>query len=634
MCGIAGLLGEGVHHYPGLLAAMGTSLRHRGPDGDGLWSDGAVVGLVHRRLAILDLTDAGLQPMASRDGRWLITFNGEIYNHRALRAELEAQTSRNWRGHSDTEVLVEAIAAFGVEDALQRCEGMFALAVWDMRDRRLHLARDRFGEKPLYVGWVGKDIVFASELRALRQHPAWRHAVEPRGLNWYFQMGYVPAPWSIHPGVYKLPAATLLTLSPADAGVAPGVEDFCARLRHYWSMEGVVASARAEPWRGTHEEAMSAVQAALDASVRDKMLADVPVGALLSGGIDSTLVVSSMARQSAMPIRTFTVGFDAVGMDESEPAARTAEFWGTDHHRIALPGEAALSLVDRISEVYDEPFADAAQLPALMVSQVLRSQVKVALTGDGGDELFQGYQRHLDAARNWSWLGRMPAAARRGLAATLGFASGMVARGGLAEGFRRQAWRIGAPDLEGYGKALMTFVAASPATGHDPVAWPGLPAALANASPGACLRWLDQAFALPEGINTKLDRASMSTGLELRAPFLDTRLFALAWRLPEDWLVGGGKGKRILRELAISQSPRGTAARPKQGFDVPLARWLRGPLRQWAHELLAPESLETDPNIDARRVRDMLQQHMTRRADYGHALWAVLMYRSWMLRHG
>lgn len=634
MCGIAGVLGRGAHACAGLLAEMGDALRHRGPDGDGVWTDGVGVGFVHRRLAILDLSDAGRQPMSSRDGGWVLCFNGEIYNHRELRAELEARRPRVWRGHSDTEVLVEAIAEFGIDGALGRCEGMFALAAWDASRQTLHLARDRFGEKPLYVGWIGGEIVFASELKALRLHPEWRHSVEPHALAWYFQVGYVPAPWSIHQGVYKLPAATMISLSPIDAASLPGINGFQSRLKRYWRMEDVVAAARSQPWEGSHDEAMSAVQEALDASVRSKMMADVPVGALLSGGIDSTLVVASMARQSTAPVKTFTVGFDAGNGDESESAARTAQYWGCEHHPLALRGQSALRLIERLPEVYDEPFADAAQLPAILVSQALHEQVKVALTGDGGDELFQGYQRYLDASRNWRFLGRIPGPWRKALAGMVRHASTLTIRGRLAESLTRQATRIGSRDLEEYGRALMTFVGSAVDSGRQDRAWPSLPAALHGSSPGACLRWLDQAFALPEGINTKLDRASMSTGLELRVPFLDTRLFSLSWRLPDAWLSQGGQGKRILRKLAMTQAPPGTAVRRKQGFDVPMAQWLRGPLRAWAGDLLAPAAIAGDPLLDEVLIGRMFDDHQARKADHAHALWALLVYRMWSLRHG
>ncbi|HEX4853465.1 asparagine synthase (glutamine-hydrolyzing) [Arenimonas sp.] len=634
MCGIAGLLGSGASGAAELLLAMGEALRHRGPDGAGVWTDGCTIGLVHRRLSILELTEAGHQPMHSRDARWTLSFNGEIYNHALLKRELEAIRQRSWRGRSDTEVLVEAIAEFGVEGALQRCEGMFALAVWDARLQVLHLARDRFGEKPLYVGWIGGDIVFGSELRALREHPGWRHAVEPRALDWYFRVGYVPAPWSIHPGVYKVPAATLISLGPGDTGAAPGVGGFRSRLRRYWSVEEAVSASLSDPWEGSYSEAMEAVQGVLDASVRSKMLADVPIGALLSGGIDSTLVVASMARQSVGQVKTFTVGFEVGASDESEPASQTASYWGTDHQTVLLPADSALNMVDRLADVYDEPFADAAQLPAILVSQALNGKVKVALTGDGGDELFQGYQRYLDADRNWRMLRLVPASLRPSLAAAVRAVSGISIRGAFAERMLRQSERIGARDLESYGLSLMTFVGASAGFSPDGNAWPGIPKVLSNTSPGPCLRWLDQSFSLPEGINTKLDRASMSTGIELRAPYLDVPLFSLAWRLPESWLATGGVGKCILRSLARTQAPPQISTLRKQGFDVPIAEWLRGPLRDWASDLLSIPALKEDPFLDPTRIRRMLEDHLARRADHAHALWAVLVYRVWAVRHG
>lgn len=634
MCGLAGLLGPGAADSA-LLETMGIALAHRGPDGQGQWLDAnAGVGLVHRRLSIVDLSPAGSQPMVSIDGRWVLAFNGEIYDHKALRAALEAEAPRTWRGHSDTEVLLEAISAWGVEATLARCNGMFALAAWDKRDGVLLLARDRTGEKPLYVGTVGQDLVFGSELKPFRRHPHWRHDVEPRALAWLLEVGYVPAPWSIHPGVFKLPAGSLLVLRAGDADWRPDVAAFNARIHRWWRLEDVIATARARPWRGDESEALAVLRGALDRAVALRMLADVRVGALLSGGIDSTLVVASMVRQSSTPVHTYTVGFEEPGIDEAAAAESTARFLGTRHTALMMPSGAALDLVGRLPDVYDEPFADAAQLPAMLVAEAARREVVVALTGDGGDEVFHGYQRYLDAERAWRMLGRLPRVGRRALAASLGLAGRCAPASPLRRRLLRQAGRMGAHDIEDYAAALIRFPGARPAERDGDPAWPARPVTLEGDCVGERLRFLDQVFALPEGIHTKLDRASMAVGLELRVPLLDPDLLALAWSLPSSWHARDGVGKRLLRNLAAASSPPGTANRPKQGFDVPVGAWLRGPLRDWAEALLAPSALAAEPLLDADHARLLWREHLAGRAEHGHALWALLMFRAWSERHG
>lgn len=634
MCGLAGLMGPGAADAA-LAAAFSAALAHRGPDGEGIWTDPTSgIALVHRRLSILDLSPAGAQPMVSTDGRWVLAFNGEIYNHTVLRHRLDAESPRSWRGHSDTEVLLEAIAAWGVEPTLRHCNGMFALAAWDRREGALVLARDRTGEKPLYVGAVGPDVVFASELKAFRGHPAWRHAVEPSALAWLLEFGYVPAPWSIHPGVFKLPAGSVLRLHATDAGWRPSVEAFQARLQRWWKLDEVISAARAFPFDEGEGAALEAIQSLIDDSVSLRMTADVPVGALLSGGIDSTLVVASMVRHSQRRVRTFTVGFDDPAFDEAGEAAGIARHLGTEHTVLRLPAQAALALVSRLPEVYDEPFADAAQLPALLVAEAARREVVVALTGDGGDEVFHGYQRYLDAERAWRVLGPLPPGARAGIAGVLGRIGRGIPAGSLSRRLLRQSTRMGAGDADAYGRALMRFPGSRGLTNPNDPAWPALPESLSRASIGEQLRWRDQAIALPEGIHTKLDRASMAVGLELRVPLLDPRIIELSWRLPAQWHSRGGVGKRLLRRLLQGVAPTGIAQARKRGFDVPVRAWLRGPLRGWAAQLLAPRALAREPLLDAAQVSRLWQEHLAGRADNGLALWALLMYRAWSERHG
>ncbi len=635
MCGLAGILGPWNEERSALLAAMGESLRHRGPDDEGLWNPQGPLGLVHRRLAIVDLSAAGAQPMVSKDGRWILVFNGEIYNHRAIRLTLEGDGIGGWRGHSDTEVLLEAIAHWGFEAALQRCNGMFALAAWDVRRQELWLARDRTGEKPLYVGWLGGDLVFASELKALRRHPAWQHAVDPGAMSLMLSLGYVPAPLSIHPGVFKLPAASLVRFVLRDAASPPDAGDFAAMIKRYWRLEEIVDASLDDLWRESEVAALEAIQNLLDEAVAMRMVADVPVGALLSGGIDSSLVVASMARQASSSVRTFTVCFEEAGINEAEHASETALYLGTRHEVLPLPSGSALELVERLPEVYDEPFADAAQLPALLVADAARGQVTVVLTGDGGDELFHGYQRYLDGERLWARIGHWPEALRRGMAGSARGLAGITGTGAIAERLRRQAGRLGGGDFDDYYRRLLGFPGALPGAPPNRVpgfTWPRSPPRLREF--GARMRFVDQALSLPEGIHVKLDRASMAAGLELRVPLLDHRLLELAWRLPPAWHAKGGVGKRMLRKLAERQLPQGLASRRKQGFDVPISSWLRGPLRTWAQDLLSPSAIAADPMLDAAAVERCLSEHLSRHADHGYALWALLMYRTWSLRYG
>lgn len=622
-----------------LLLSMGSSLRHRGPDDAGIWFDDRIgVGLAHRRLAVVDLSPAGAQPMHSHDGRYVLSFNGEIYNHSELRQALIEAGVSGWHGHSDTEVLLAAVVEWGLDEALRRCNGMFAIALWDRSSEQLVLARDRTGEKPLYVGWVSGALVFGSELRALRCHPEWKREVEPSALALMLRLGYVPAPWSIQKNVFKLPAASLLRLRIADAAAPLSIEAFTARLEAYWSLDETVGQALAHPWDGTEDGAIDALQALLDDAVRIRMMADVSVGALLSGGVDSSLVVASMQRQSRSPVRTFTVGFDEVALDESGPARDIAQLLGTEHEEIRVSASHALDMVARLPDVYDEPFADVAQIPALLVCEAARKRVTVALTGDGGDELFHGYQRYLNAESSWGILHGLGEGGRRVAGGVLEQAGRLAPRGKRSASLLRQAARIPAIDGDDYYARLLAFTGGGGGIGGEVLsrglrwAWPRIPTNVSGLAQR--MRYVDQRLSLPEGIHSKLDRASMAVALELRVPLLDPRLLALSWRMPQRWLARRGTGKLLLRKMLGRQLPSSLASRPKHGFDVPISAWLRGPLREWAADLLSDEALRRDAWIDAKVVRSLFDDHLSGRADYGYALWALLMYLSWSARHG
>lgn len=631
MCGLVGYIGGDPDRREMFLRSAAAALKHRGPDGSGIWNPEGPIGLAHRRLAIVDLSDAGAQPMSSADGRWVITFNGEIYNHRQLREELSDGRSSAWRGHSDTEVLVDAIARFGIVETLRRCNGMFAMAAWDREASELWLARDSTGEKPLYVGWVGGGVAFASELRALRAHTAWAGGVDQEALAWMLTFGYVPAPLSIHPGVFKLPAGCCLALRPGDERRAPSSDEFKARLVRWWRLDELAGSASARDERMSGTEALDRLDALLDDAVDLRMQADVPVAAMLSGGIDSTLVVSSMVRRAPGNVRTFTVAFDEPGVDEAAHAAAVARSLGTLHEEVRCPAGAALALVDRLPDIYDEPFADPAQIPAVLVSEAIRQQVPVALTGDGGDELFEGYQRHLDALVWWGVMGRLGASGRMSVGSTLRRLSDLLPAGSASRASGRLGARLAAEDFDDYYRRVLQFPE-SAALGLHAARRLGLPSPPAGlVALGARMRFVDQMLGLPEGIHTKLDRASMSAGLELRVPFLDPRIQALSWQLPADSHAGAGTGKLWLRRLLARRMPGGVAKRRKQGFDVPIGEWLRGPLKPWAMELLS----EMGDFLPSRtHVEQVWAAHLVGRRDATYAMWAVLSYLAWARRHG
>lgn len=630
MCGLTGYMGGTACSRGVFLRESAEALRHRGPDSQGIWNPEGPVGLGHRRLAIVDLSAAGAQPMASTDGRWVIAFNGEIYNHRDLRAQLDTSHAVAWRGHSDTEVLLECIARHGVAETLRRCNGMFALAAWDRERQELWLARDGTGEKPLYAGWVGGGIAFASELHALRVHPDWRGGVDQDALPWMLAFGYVPAPLSIHPGIFKLPAGGCLVLRPGDEARVPSCEEFAARLTPWHRLEEQLPADGARVQGVSDNEWLDRLDALLDDAVRLRMQADVPVAALLSGGIDSTLVVSSMVRHAPQQVRTFTVAFDEPGVDESAHAAAVACRLGTLHEEIRCPAGAALALVERLPDVYDEPFADPAQIPAILVSQAVRHKAPVALTGDGGDELFEGYQRHLDAAAWWRLAGPIGHRGRRGASAVLRGLADMLPASRVSLAASRLGGRLPALDFDDYYRRVLQFPGSLGQAGRN--RWPRWPAPPATLQAlGARMRFADQVLALPEGIHTKVDRASMSVGLEMRVPLLDPRIQALSWQLPPDTHTAAGQGKRWLRALLARRLPGEVARRRKQGFDVPIGDWLRGPLKPWAMELMAGMG---DALPGRARIARLWNAHQAGKRDASYALWAALSYLAWRQRHG
>lgn len=644
MCGIAGLFDRSVSTVESDLAAicrrMTQAIQHRGPDDSGCWTDAAHgVALGHRRLSILDPSPQGHQPMSSSSGRFVMTFNGELYNFRELRVELERHGAR-FRGTSDTEVLLEAIERWGIEETLPRLNGMFAIGLWDGQQRRLSLVRDRFGEKPLYFADLGARVVFASELFALRECPWNQWRVDRAALAAFTRDLCVPAPLSILEHTRKLCPGTMVSF------------DFDSRSEHlhvYWSAGEAAAAAAANRFKGTFEDATSELERCLRKSARARMVADVPLGALLSGGIDSSAVVACMAAESSQPIRTFSIGVTDRAYDEAPYARRVAERLGTVHTEHYVGEAEIMSAVQDVVGIYDEPFADSSQVPTLLVSRMARSAVSVALTGDGGDELFGGYSRYDVVPRMWDRLARVPSWVRRrspvgtaarytpspilnslfrGSARLRGYEARFPDRSSL---FARVDAIAAAPSLEAlYELMLMQW--------KDPQALVPQERAVSvgqtvqwksTASPIERLMLHDTVRYLPDDLLVKVDRAAMSVALETRLPFLDPDLFALAWSLPLDYRRANGEGKRVLKAVLERYLPAELVRRPKMGFSIPIGRWLTGPLRDWAEELLDERRLRTEGFFDVAAVRSAWERHLSRESAWSHEIWIVLQFQAW-----
>ncbi len=647
MCGLAGFLdldrGQGADALRTTAGRMADALRHRGPDDAGVWADAeAGVALGFRRLSIIDLSAEGHQPMHSASGRYVLVFNGEVYNFEVLRRELEAAgAAPTFRGHSDTEVMLAAFEAWGVEAAVRRFVGMFAFALWDRRDRRLYLVRDRLGEKPLYYGRFGGLFLFGSELKALRAHPGFRGDLDRAALALYLRHSCIPAPYSIYKGVFKLPPATILTLDAANHVGTPTPVP-------YWSARQAAEDGAADPLTGGEADCVDRLEHLLRDAVRQEMVADVPLGAFLSGGVDSSVVVALMQAQSSRPVKTFTIGFHEDQYNEAVHAKAVAKHLGTDHTELYVTPDEAMAVIPRLPAVYDEPFADASQVPTFLVSQLAVRSVTVSLSGDGGDESFAGYTRYLRAAAVWGSARRVPRALRGTAAAAL---SALSPRGwdrafaAVRPLLPRRLARYAAGDkVHKFADALRSADAPesfyhclmSKWTRSDRLVrsadLPGPVRADGGARAAGFVQRLqayDMATYLPDDILTKVDRASMAVSLEVRAPLLDHRVVAFAARVPLGMKVRDGTGKWLLRRLLDRHVPRELVERPKMGFVVPIGAWMRGPLREWAESLLDEQRLRREGVFDPAPIRRKWAEHLSGARDWQRELWDVLMFQAW-----
>lgn len=649
MCGVVGFMGSTSFadrdSATSTLRRMADRIATRGPDSDGYWFDADdQIAFGHRRLAIVDLSPAGHQPMAAPSGRYMTVFNGEIYNHAELRKQLEVSgVAPAWRGHSDTETILACLDAWGLERTVRACTGMFAIAIWDRLTKQLSLARDRLGEKPLYYGWQGtgnaSTFMFASELKALKVHPSFSAGINRGALSLLLRHNCIPAPYSIHEGIHKLEPGKILTVS---------LHSREARLQTYWSMAETVTKGRVAPFEGTPDEAVDALENLLGASIKRQMMADVPLGAFLSGGIDSSTVVALMQAQSSRPVKTFTIGFNEEGYNEAVHAKAVAQHLGTEHTELYVPARKALDVVPKLASLYCEPFSDSSQIPTYLVSELARQHVTVSLSGDAGDELFAGYGRYTWTHRLWNRISGYPAGLRRAAAAGLTSippgawntllkpvrpllpAAQRISN--LGDRLHKGASVLAYQTQDELYRSLVSHCM-HPA---DLVRGGVEPPTLLTSGQFEGLTGVEKMMALdtvtylPDDILVKVDRAAMGVSLETRVPMLDHQIVEFAWRLPLDYKLRESSSKWVLRQLLYRHVPKALVERPKMGFGVPLDTWLRTSLKDWAEALLDESRLRREGFFDPAPIRRQWQEHLSGSRNWQYQLWDVLMFQAWL----
>ena len=624
MCGIIGALkiGKLESDYQLNIGLMASFINHRGPDASGIWCDeSSGIGLGHVRLSILELTEAGAQPMHSACDRFVLSFNGEIYNHLKLRAQLEHEGHFiQWRGYSDTETLLACFSVWGIEKTLQATVGMFAIALWDKQKKQLTLARDRLGEKPLYWGWCGSTLLFGSELKALKAHPDFVSEIDRDALALLLQYNYIPAPYSIYKNIEKLPAGSYVQIRVNDSR-------HTVEIKKYWDLKAVMQKGLNQPFQGDALEAANLLEQKLVQSISEQMLADVPLGAFLSGGVDSSTVVALMQSQSTKPIKTFAIGFNEPGYNEAEFAKEVSRHLGTEHTELYVSAEDALSVIAKLPEVYCEPFADSSQIPTFLVMQMAKQHVTVALSGDAGDELFGGYNTYQIAAKVWKSVSRLPHSLRK-------IATQVLGKIPTPQKIQKLIYVLPAQNREEFYQFLVTHwkipnnivkdVQSVGTVLNTPNQW---------VKTDHFEQWMmaiDTSQYMVDDILVKVDRAAMANSLETRVPMLDHRVVEFAWQLPLDFKIKNGVGKSVLREVLYRHVPRELIERPKQGFSIPLGQWLRGPLREWAESQISEYRLVQEGFFYPHPIRKAWQEHLSGKYDHALRLWSILMFQAWL----
>lgn len=647
MCGLIGF-NQNALNSASVASDMCKVINYSGPSSDGVWLDvHNPIVLGHVRKSILELSEACNQPMISECGRYVLVLNGEIYNHQSLRKKFaDSGLIINWRGHSDTETLLACFVAWGVEKTLQATVGMFAIAVWDRQEQVLTLARDRMGEKPLYWGWSNDLLIFASELKAIKAHPEFEAVIDRDALTLLLRHCYIPAPYSIYKGIQKLMPGHILQI-PLKSDLS---QSKAAASRPYWSLNETVEQGLANPFVGSPEAAVDALEKQLKDSIADQMLADVPLGAFFSGGVDSSTIVALMQAQSDMPVRTFTLGFNEAGYNEADHAKAVAKHLGTAHTELYVQPDDALSVIPNLANMYCEPFADSSQIPTFLVSQLAKQHVSVALSGDAGDELFGGYNRYIAAQKVWGPVQKMPSFIRHLAAGGLRslspnswdklfeFAKPILPKklqlSIPGEKARKLSEVLTLSSGEAFYRQLTshwTDPASVVINGQEPITLLTDPSAWPKTD---CLEHammaMDAQTYMSDDILVKVDRAAMASSLETRTPMLDHRVVELAWKMPLEYKIRNGQGKWVLRQVLYKYVPKDLIERPKAGFGIPLASWLRGPLREWAEALLDEKRLRQEGYFHPAPIRTMWLEHLSGKKNWQYHLWNILMFQAWL----